>query len=209
MKKGKFILLTREEFGDWLLASRITRDIKIIQNHHTWVPNYSHFKGDNHFDLLESMDRSHIKRRLGGIAQNITTFNDGLIAVCRPLNQMPAGIANKNYGAICIENLGNFDIGQDEMTQEQKETIIFVNAILCYKFNLMPSIDSIVYHNWFAPKTCPGTNFFGGNSIDDADAKFIPLVVGELDKIKNVRIKTKKETNQRFVSGKSGMKVRE
>lgn len=185
-KKGKFILLNREEFRNWLLDYKIVRKIKVIQNHHTWIPDYSHFKGHNHFALIESMARSHTQRKLGGIAQNLTTFNDGTIAICRPLDQMPAGIANKNYGAICLEHLGNFDLNKDKITEEHKKTIIFVNACLCQKFNLTPSTTSIVYHTWFAPKSCPGTNFFGGNSMDSAQKNFIPLIINELNNIKNL-----------------------
>nr|HPM77969.1 SH3 domain-containing protein [bacterium] len=34
--------------------------------------------------------------------------------------------------------------------------------------------------HWFAAKSCPGTAFFHGNTIDDARVHFIPLIQREL-----------------------------
>src|SRR5690606_4883610 len=114
-QKGNFILFeTREEFGEWLLKQKVSRKISIIQNHHTWIPNYSHFNGKNHFERLEAMRNSHMKDRgFKDIAQHLTTFPDGTIAYSlgRNFEQTPAGIEGKNTGAICIEHLGDFDIG--------------------------------------------------------------------------------------------------
>lgn len=66
--------------------------------------------------------------------------------------------------------------------------ILFLNALLCKKFNLAVNTDTIVYHHWYdldigkrtngtgKVKTCPGTAFFGGNSVEDARKYFIPLI---------------------------------
>ena len=196
-QKEKFILLTRNEFKDWLSNTSFRRIIKIIQNHHTWKPSYAQFDGKNYFAQLEGMERSHNERGLGGIAQNITTFIDGLIAICRSFEEMPAGIKNANGGAICIEHLGNFDENGDIMTDEHRETIIFVNALLCLKFNIIPNTDFIVYHHWYdlntgkrtdgtgSTKSCPGTNFFGGNTVEAARNNFIPLIQNLYNLTKN------------------------
>lgn len=48
-----------------------------------------------------------------------------------------------------IENLGNFDSAHDVMTGKQKETIVYTTALLCIKFGLIPSIESITYHHWW------------------------------------------------------------
>ncbi len=81
------------------------------------------------------------------------------------------------------------------MTGQQRDCIIRVNALLCQKFSLVPSFNSIVYHHWYDlttgttgtrtdgtgnTKTCPGTGFFGGNTVGVAQADFIPLVSQEL-----------------------------
>ena len=52
-QKGKFILLTRDEFKDWLSNASFRRIIKIIQNHHTWKPSYAQFDGKNHFFIFD------------------------------------------------------------------------------------------------------------------------------------------------------------
>ena len=83
--KKQFILMDKKAFAKWLKSQKINRSVKRIQNHHTWIPAYKHFKRDNHFALMESMKRSHLKRGFSDIAQNITTFPDGTIGVCRPL----------------------------------------------------------------------------------------------------------------------------
>lgn len=190
MKKiqGPFILMDTTAFTGWLSAQDIARKIEHIQNHHTWKPDYSNFRGDNHFNLLEGMKGYHLKRGFSDIAQNITTFPDGTLAVCRPLSRTPAGIKGANTGGICIEHIGNFDTGGDTMTPEHSNTIVYLNALLCAKFRLEPDTDSIVYHHWWDLKTgkrtngegvtksCPGAHFFGGNKVADAGKNFVPLI---------------------------------
>ncbi|MEW9671515.1 LysM peptidoglycan-binding domain-containing protein [Ammoniphilus sp. 3BR4] len=206
--QGQYILMTREEFRKWLFHNRFNRKISIIQEHHTWDPSYKKFNGSNHFSLLKGMERFHVEG-MGwkNIAQNITTFPDGKIAVCRPFNMAPEGsigLKNKAAGlpvlakSVFIENVGDFDKGHDEMTEEQKETIVYVAALLSIKFGLTPSIDSITYHHWWdiytgervldhsaghAVKTCPGTGFFGGNSTNSAKNHFYPLVSRKMKEI--------------------------
>ncbi|WP_096200430.1 LysM peptidoglycan-binding domain-containing protein [Bacillus sp. FJAT-45350] len=199
--QGQHILMTREEFKDWLFHNEFNRPITKIQQHHTWVPSYKHFDGSNHFRMLSGMENHHInKMGWSNIAQNITTFPDGKIAVSRPFNVAPEGSigATANTGALSIEHVGNFDIGNDVMTEQQKETIVYINALLCIKFGLSPSIDSITYHHWwdlktgekvldngpdYNVKTCPGTGFFGGNSTSSAKKYFYPLISGKIDEV--------------------------
>lgn len=187
-RKGKFILFALDEFGKWLTSTMFTRQIVLIQEHHTFIPSYKDFTGNNHFALCEEMEESHLKRGFSEIAQQLTTFPDGTVAVCRSFDIDPAGIKGANQGAICIENLGNFDLDADRMTDVQRQAIVRINALLCRRFGLQPSTDSIVYHHWYDrttglrtngsgnTKTCPGTHFFSGNSVDAADAHFIALV---------------------------------
>lgn len=63
-----------------------------------------------------------------------------------------------------------------------------LNALLYKKFSLPVDTDHIVYHHWYdlnkgtrlngkgATKSCPGTAFFGGNSVQAANLGFIPLI---------------------------------
>lgn len=206
--QGQYILMTREEFKNWLFYHRFNRNISIIQQHHTWDPSYDDFNGSNHFALLKGMETFHVEgMKWKNIAQNITTFPDGKIAVSRPFNMAPEGsigLKNKAVGSavlaksIFIENVGAFDEGDDEMTEEQKETIAYMTALLCIKFGLTPSIDTITYHHWWdiytgervlnqseghAVKTCPGTGFFGGNTTHSAINNFYPIVKGKMQEI--------------------------
>jgi len=188
--QGKFILLEINEFEGWLNMQAVTRKISLIQHHHTYVPAYKHFKNENHFDLCKSMERDHLERGFAEIAQNFTTFPDGKIMVCRNLNTIPAGIKGANSNGICIENVGNFDKGKDIMTPGQRNTIISVTKALLAKLNLTENDQSVVYHHWYditlgkrilkegsgSTKTCPGTNFFGGNTVESFRLNFQPLL---------------------------------
>lgn len=184
----EYKLYTIDEFSRMLMMSPVKRYIGYIQNHHTAIPSYHNFN-NNHQDLLKGMHDYHVNvRGFQDISQNLTTFPDGLIAVCRPLEIEPAGIKGINKNALCIEHVGNFDPNGDIMTAAHRETIVKLNAVLCKKFNLVPSTDSIIYHHWFDldtgkrtggtgnVKSCPGRLFFGGNSVECCRENFIPLI---------------------------------
>lgn len=186
--RGKFVLFDLPDFSKWMFATAVHRQIRLIQNHHTFLPSYQHFNGSNHFDELTGMEAVHLERGFSEIAQHLTIFPDGFVAVCRSLDKIPAGAEGANTGGICIENLGDFDTDKDAMMLAQRDAIVQVNALLCRKFALTPSTDTIVYHHWFDldtgarvngngnTRSCPGTAFFGGNSVAAAQANFIPLI---------------------------------
>lgn len=203
--QGVFTLFTREEFLNYLEHTSFARTIKLVQNHHTYSPSYKSFKNtpDSAFALLNGMRNYHMQtNHWSNIGQNITTFPDGTIALCRPINEAPACIKGANSYGIGMEHLGNFGTERDSpadidvMTGEHTETIVFINAAFCKKFNLTPNVDTIVYHHWYdlktgvrtngsgITKTCPGTTFFGGNTVADAEKNFIPLIKLKLDTLK-------------------------
>lgn len=184
-----FIKMHLAEFENWITQLRVGRTIMKIQQHHTYIPSYIHFTGMNHFERQQAMKNHHSNQNgWRDIGQHFTIFPDGEIVTGRSLELSPACIANQNANSICIENLGNFDLDGDVMTTAQKSTIIAVTAALCVKFNLMPNANTIVYHHWFrldngfrnngsgGNKSCPGTNFFGGNKVEDFETHFLPLV---------------------------------
>jgi len=187
---GKFILLDLVEFDGWIEAQIIKRKITLIQQHHTYIPAYKHFNGKNHFQLCQSMEKAHKERGFAEIAQNLTTFPDGKIMVCRSLNTIPAGIKGANTPGICIENIGNFDRKKDSMSTQQRECIVHITRSLLTRFKLTPSENSVVYHHWYdlnsgkriikegtgATKTCPGTSFFGGNTVEAFKSGMLPLL---------------------------------
>lgn len=207
--QGQYVLMTRDEFKDWLFNHIFTRKIGKIQQHHTYSPSYQQFNGSNHFSLLKGMEDQHVKEMgWSNISQQLTTFPDGKVAVGRPFDTPPEGsfgLQNKaamhriEADALAIENLGNFDKGKNQMTAEQKNTIVMITSLLCLKYGLTPSIDSITYHHWWdinsgervldkgeghAVKSCPGTGFFGGNSTTSAKNNFYPLVSKKMKEIR-------------------------
>ncbi|MFP4976402.1 N-acetylmuramoyl-L-alanine amidase [Paenibacillus sp. CN-4] len=199
-RSNNFLVMAREEFRPWLQQQKITRTITRLQVHHTWRPAYEHFKDGREMDRLEAMRNSHMQTNgWREIGQNITTFPNGKIGISlgRTLNDTPAGIAEANTGALCIEHLGNFDRGGDALSPEQRETIIHVYATLAERLGLPIDPAHIVYHAWYTPdgrwlgdykpgqssKTCPGTNFFGGNTAGAARRNFLPLVQAEYNRL--------------------------
>lgn len=188
-RKYGFTKMTLPEFGSWLKEVRVSRTIVQIQQHHTYIPSYIHFDGTNHFERQQAMKNHHVNSNgWADIGQHITVFPDGTILSGRSMERAPACILGHNANAICVENLGNFDAGGDAMTSEQKESIIAVTALLCEKFNIPVSTDYVVYHHWFSlstgarnngsgnNKSCPGTQFFGGNKVPHCQNHFLPLI---------------------------------
>lgn len=204
--QGQFFLMTREEFKDWILNQKFTRRVGKIQQHHTYQPSYQSFNGSNHFLLMQGMKEYHVSgMKWSDISQQLTTFPDGTVALGRPFNTPPEGsfgLLNEavmheiEKDALAIENVGNFDA--EHMTAQQRETIVTVTALLMLKYGLQPTIETITYHHWWdintgervldaghghAIKTCPGTEFFGGNSTDAAKNNFYPLVDKKMHEI--------------------------
>lgn len=189
--KYNFTKLSRAELLPWLLDQKVKRKVTKIQQHHTYLPNYSHFNGSNHFERQKAMQYFHVNnQKWNDIAQQFTTFPDGTVLTGRSLEQTPVGIYGQNTGAICIENFGDFDL--EEINEEHQQTIITLTAALCIKFNISPGINTIIYHSWYDlktgkynlkslnRKTCPGVKFFGGNKPGACRSRFIPLIYNEI-----------------------------
>ena len=189
-----------EEFDKYITSLNVSRGIKLVQLHHTYVPSYKQFTGDNYIQLQTGMRNYHINTNgWSDIAQHFTIFPDGAIVTGRSVEMIPAGIKGANAGAICIECVGNFAGGGDVMRKEQKDAIVSVVKILMHKFSLQPE-NAIVYHGWWtasgkkmgdytkgkSAKTCPGTNFFGGNTRKAFEENLLPLVAGFEKKTKKM-----------------------
>ena len=184
-------LLDIKEFKKYIDGLKITRKINAVQLHHTYAPAYAQFKGDNHLTLQNNMKNFHVKSRgFTDIAQTFTIFPDGKICTGRDINKAPAGIYGANTNGICIECIGNFDVGGDAMSDAQKDAIVGVTKILLDKFGL-DARTGVTYHCWWtsggtslgtyvkgkSAKTCPGTNFFGGNTKDSYIKNLMPLIL--------------------------------
>ncbi len=144
---GKFILMTSEEFREWLGQKEHTRTIRCIQNYNTVLPAYASFNGNNHFQILSGMEEyQSFENGYDEIAQNITTFPDGRIALCRDINKIPAGKNGASQFCIRIEHVENANTNEREMTDEQLDCSILLNALICMKFRIKPATTSIVNH---------------------------------------------------------------
>ncbi len=192
--KYGFTKMTLTEFDTWINKLMVGRTILLIQQHHTWNPSYKSFTGSNHFAQQQGMKNYHITANgWADIGQHFTTFPDGTIVTGRSLEKTPACLKGANTNGICIEHFGNFDKGGDTMTDAHRETIIGMTAILCKRFNIPVNTQKIVYHHWYSlssgernngaknNKSCPGSNFFGGNKVTDCEANFLPLIRAKLE----------------------------
>ena len=191
--KYGFTKMSIAEFETWISNQQVARTILYLQHHHTFNPDYSSFDGNNHFDLQLAMRNYHVHSNGWiDIGQHITIFPDGQIVTGRSFENSPACIFGNNANAFCIENLGYFDTGKDQMEESQKTAIVRATAAICKRFAISINTDKIVYHHWFdlgtgernngvpsqgsSNKSCPGTNFFGGNKVSDCENNFLPLV---------------------------------
>lgn len=188
--KHGFTLMTIDEFEKWIKTVSVSRTVNVLQVHHTWSPSYAQFTGSNHFSLQQNMKNYHVNSAgYADIAQHFTTFPDGTIMTGRSLNREAAAAVGMNQTGIAVENLGNFDRGGDTMTAAQKNTIVRMHAAMCRRFGISPE-TGVRYHSWHtssgsylgtyvagrSAKTCPGTNFFGGNTRAAYDKNLKPLI---------------------------------
>lgn len=179
-----------DEFRQWLNKKKVTRTIKLVQLHHTATRASVANKYDA-FDLQENMKTYHVAScGWQDIAQQFTIFPDGSIMTGRDINTSPAGIKGANANGICIECYGYFDRGYDVMSAKQQAAVIAATKILLDRFNLTPSDKTITYHCWWTAggtyigdykqgkscKTCPGTNFFGGNTLAAFKKYLLPKI---------------------------------
>ena len=191
------------EIGPWLKKQKVTRTINRLQVHHMGLPSYSTWEktdkkvfSNPYFGRTESLDtygKNTWNSKSGNgkyIAQHFNIFPDGKITTGRSLNSNPIGISGWNTGAICVEIYGNFDKGNDTMTAAQKKAVIALYGELCKRFDITPSASTIRYHAWFTSggtylgdykagksrKTCPGTAFFGGNTMTAFKKNFLPAI---------------------------------
>ena len=215
-------LLSVAEFKGYIDSLIVTRSIKTIQIHHTWEPSYDNFNGSNHLTLQRNMQTHHIKNNgWSDIGQHFTIFPDGKICTGRSINSSPAGIKGANTGSICIECIGNFDIGGDDMTAEQRESIVAVTKILLDRFKLKAK-TGVIYHAWWtsagkslgtyikgkSAKTCPGTNFFGGNTKDAYVKNLMPLIEN-YGKVENKMLETGNDIVWELMNGKHKIEITE
>lgn len=121
--------------------------------HHTWIPNFSHWKGNNGLELQQSMRNTHVNiNKWRDIGQHVTLLPNGLFVTGRSFYTDPASIAGYNEGAFAMEMLGDFDIGKDSFDGVQKESALKLAKYFYDKGRY------IRFHRENADKSCPGTS---------------------------------------------------
>lgn len=188
--KFGFTGMSISELEAWLPAQSVSRLVRTVQHHHTWAPSYRHFQNNDAFTLQRNMQHHHVGTNgWSDIGQHFSIFPDGMILTGRSLNTAPACIYGQNRDAICIESVGNFDVGHDQMTPAQEDAILRLTAALLKRFSTIRHDEfGIVYHHWFdlgtgrrtdgagSTKSCPGTAYFGGNTVAAFRANVLPRV---------------------------------
>lgn len=154
----RFKSYTVKEFKDYVENMMVKRPINHIQLHHTWKPTKSDYiNTDNKERIIWGMWNYHVNENgWSDIGQHFTVSPDGLIWDGRSLDRDPAGIYGHNDGGICIEMIGNFDTGHEDLEGEQLKSAVELISILLKKFNLY--LSDIVFHREYSSKTCPGSS---------------------------------------------------
>ena len=197
-KEKEFLIFSdQDKFKEWLDSQNVQRRINTIQQHNTFKPDYNDWavRKDEQSYMRGLKSWGTVNMGWRDAPQHFLVFPNGNIGIGRTLEWDPAGIMGANANSICIEHFGYFDKGYDIMTNEQEDASLFLNACLCIKFGLEPSVNTLIYHHWYdlntgerkngagITKSCPGTNFFCGNKIKDAETCFIPQVKSYIRKI--------------------------
>ena len=146
-------------FREIASAFPFTRRITEVHLHHTWRPRQSDYRG---LATIQSMWRHHTQNNgWSDIAQHVTIAPRGEIWLCRNFNAAPASSSgfngNASAGPFMIEMIGDFDVGQETITKEQKQATLGVISAIQMRFNLAP--QDMKFHSEMSGKTCPGTSF--------------------------------------------------
>lgn len=142
------------EFEDFVESlPPLERTITHIQIHHTWKPRKTDYTGEA---TIYGMWKYHTQTNgWSDIGQHFSIAPNGSIWDGRLLEKDPAGIKGYNAGGIMFEIIGNFDIGEEVLQEEQLNSVIHCVRALLKKFNL--ELKDIVFHKEHSSKTCPGS----------------------------------------------------
>lgn len=148
-------LYTTTEVISLLNSSSISRELTQWHIHHTWDPSYADFVWDNHLELQQEMRLLHVEQNgWDDIGQHLTLFPDGMWMFGRAFEKDPASIRGWNSGAVAVEMVGNFDVGEDQMSELQRDAILRMTSWVIKYLGLKPCFHR---DHPDAGKTCPGS----------------------------------------------------
>jgi len=147
------------EFAALVSTFPWTRTITEVHLHHTWRPRQRDYQG--HATIV-SMWRYHTETNgWSDIAQHVSIAPDGAIWLGRNFNWAPASArgfnGNRHAGPFMIEMIGDFDSGQETITDAQKKATLAVIKAVQNHHGLKP--QNLRFHNEMSSKSCPGTSF--------------------------------------------------
>jgi hypothetical protein len=154
-----------EELIEYTKNFKFTRVVNQVHIHHTYLPNHTMFKGNNHDLMNWGMENYHTKTKgWSDIAQNLTLFPDGVWLLGRDFNKTPASILGWNTGALCIEMVGDFDKGKDTLEKLQASSVFQYCEFLIEEMGL-----KLKFHREHpnAGNSCPGTSLDRNKFIDE------------------------------------------
>lgn len=156
MEARRFRLITGIE--EYIKSVPVLRSITNIQIHHTASPTlHGYALAKDKEAVIRAMWTYHTKSRgFRDIAQHFSVAPDG-VWDGRPLDWDSGGfLGAQNIGGICIEIIGNFDLGKEQFTGATAENTYRLVAALKRRW---PAAD-IRFHRDQpgAGKSCPGTS---------------------------------------------------
>jgi hypothetical protein len=190
--------LTTAQLIDYVKNFKFTRMINQWHIHHTAIPSYKDFNGSNHDALNNGMKDYHINtNKWSDIGQHFTLYSDGIWLVGRDLDKDPASILGWNTGAIAVETLGNFNKGNDLMTDAQKLALYEVTEFMVEIMKLIPHFhrDNLAANN----RECPGTSLnretFFNNALtytENKQAQIDTLARQQLEEVAGIKVEALK-----------------
>lgn len=168
----RFHALSLAEFDELVDQFEFRRRIEAVHMHHTWRPRHADFRGEA---TIEAMWRFHtVENGWSDIAQHVTIDPDGIVWTGRDWNSPPASARGFNgtsvAGPFMFEVIGDFDTGEDVMSDRQREAAVHVIAKIWDRFGL-PASSLRFHHEMSAGKSCPGSALQKSAFVADAEAK--------------------------------------
>lgn len=109
---------------------------------------------------MRAIQQGHFNDNFGDIGYNYGIGYYGSIMEGRSLNYVGGhcNTNNKNYDAIGVCVIGNFEKSTQKFTNDAKESLTSLLIYLCKKYNISP--DNIYGHKDWGPTDCPGKNLY-------------------------------------------------
>lgn len=151
-----------EDFAKEIFKMNVTRKVKLVVVHHTYIPNHKQWQGDKSANGVLNFWKKR-QREEGWSAPpggHFLVAPKGELYLPFDLSKIINANSDRkaNRDGVAIETVGNFDAGHDKLEGTQRHSLYGLIGLLLAKFNLLPK--DIYFHRSFpaAHKSCPGTS---------------------------------------------------